>query len=56
MTPGERPAPERPFMEVTITDPRPNASARGLSVMTRPVTVQFGIGTTKPFQPRFARC
>jgi len=36
-------------MEVTMTEPSPNRSASGLSVMTRPVTVQFGIGTMKPF-------
>src|SRR5262249_10106849 len=56
MTPGERPAPESPFIDVTMTEPSPNRSASGLSVITRPVTVQFGIGTTKPRKPRASRC
>ena len=56
ITPGERPAPDSPCMEVMTTRCSPKRSNSGFRVMTSPMMVQFGCVTMKPCQPRLDRC
>jgi hypothetical protein len=55
-TPGDRPAPEMPCIDVISTRSMPKRSSSGLSVITRPIVVQFGKGAMNPCQPRRRRC
>ena len=55
-TPGERPAPETPCIDVITTHCTPKQSSSGFSVIARPIVVQFGSGTMNPLHPRPLRC
>jgi hypothetical protein len=55
-TPGDRPAPETPCIDVMSTRCSPNRSSKGFRVTTSPMVVQFGSGVMNPRQFRRRRC